>query len=166
MDRGEVVAKRKKQATDLTIRVHIEEKTERFKRVVSEAKDMQWKSFCDTLYRHNTHFWQFYQQMEGCAVNTITPDLIDDSRAVLKTSKEKGSALLQCLVQQSSQNDLNERKAVWKALNRTLTETISIDDLITELEFTESLSVLSKALGYSSWSWQGQILRHQEPISK
>ena len=87
-----------------------------------------------------THFWQFYRQMEGCAANTNTPDLIEASGAVLKTSKEKGSALLQRFVQQSNQNNLDERKAVWKGLDRTLTEAGSNDDLITELEFTEAIS--------------------------
>ena len=68
-------------------------------RVVSEAKDRQWKIVCDTLNRDTilTHFWQFYRQMEGCAANTNTPDLIDASGAVLKTSKEKGSALFPTL---------------------------------------------------------------------
>ena len=124
----------------------MEEKTEVFKRVASEAKDRQWKSFCDTLNRDTTltHFWQFYRQMEGCAANTNTPDLIDASGSVLKTSKEKGSALLQRFVQQSNQNNLDERKAVWEGLDRTLTEAGSIDDMITELEFTEALSGLSK----------------------
>ena len=82
--------------------------------------------------------------MEGCAEHTNAPDLIDASGAVLKTSKEKGSALLQHFVQQSNQNNLDERKAVWKGLDRTLTEAGSNDDLITELEFTEALSGLSK----------------------
>ena len=82
--------------------------------------------------------------MEGCAANTYTPDLIDASRAVLKTSKEKGSALLQRFVQQSNQNSLDERKAVWEGLDRTLTEAGSNDDIITELEFAEALSGLSK----------------------
>ena len=124
----------------------MEEKTEVFKRVASEAKDRQWKSFCDTLNRDTTltHFWQFYRQMEGCAANTNTPDLIDASGAVLKTNKKKGSALLQRLVQQSNQNNLDERKAVCKGLDRTLTEAGSNDDMITELEFTEALSGLRK----------------------
>ena len=82
--------------------------------------------------------------MEGCAANTNTPDLIDASGAALKTSKEKGSALLQRFVQQSNQNNLDERKAVWKGLGRTVTETGSNDDMITELEFTKPLSELSK----------------------
>ena len=82
--------------------------------------------------------------MEGCAANTNTPDLIDASGAVLKTSKEKGSALLQRFAQQSNQNNLDERKAVWKGLNRTLTEVGSNDDLSTEPEFTDALSGLSK----------------------
>ena len=85
--------------------------------------------------------------MEGCAENTNTPDLIGASGAVLKTSKEKGSALLQRFVQQGNQNNLDERKAVWKGLDRTLTEACSNDDLITELEFTQALSGLSKATG-------------------
>ena len=137
---------RSKPHPDLTIKVHMEEKTEVFKRVASEAKDRQWKSFSDTLNRGTTltHFWQFYIQMEGCTANTSTPDLIGTSGAVLKTSKEKGSALLQRFVQQSNQNNLDERKAVWKGLDRTLTEAGSNDDLITELEFTEALSGLSK----------------------
>ena len=82
--------------------------------------------------------------MEGCAANTNTPDLIDASGAVLKTSKEKGSTLLQRFVQQSNRNNLDERKAALKRLDRTLTETGSNDDLITELGFTEALSGLSK----------------------
>ena len=137
---------RSKPHPDLTIKALMEEKTEVFKRVASEAKDRQWKSFCDTLNRDTTltHFWQFYRQMEGCAANTNTPDLIDASGSVLKTSKEKGSALLQRFVQQSNQNNLNERKAVWEGLDRTLTEAGSNDDMITELEFTEALSGLSK----------------------
>ena len=82
--------------------------------------------------------------MEGCVANTKTPDLIDASGALLKTSKEKGPALLECFVQQSDQNYLDERKACWKGLDRTLTEAGSNDDLITDLEFTEALSGLSK----------------------
>ena len=137
---------RSKPHPDLTITALMEEKTEVFKRVASEVKDRQWKSFCDTLNRNTTftHFWQFYRQMEGCAANTNTPDLTDASGAVLKTSKEKGSALLQRFVQQSNQNNLDERKAVWKGLDRTLTEAGSNDDMITELEFTKALSGLSK----------------------
>ena len=45
---------------------------------------------------------------------------------------------------QSNQNNLDERKAVWEGLDRTLTEAGSNDDMITELEFTEALSGLSK----------------------
>ena len=82
--------------------------------------------------------------MKGCAANTNTPGLIDASGAVLKTSKEKSSALLQRFVQQSNQNNLDERTAVWKGLDRTLTEAGSNDDMITELEFIEALSGLSK----------------------
>ena len=82
--------------------------------------------------------------MEGCVANTNTPDLIDASGAVLMTSKEKGSAQFQRLVQQSNQSNLDERKAVWKGLDRTLTEAGSNDDLITELEFTEAHSGLGK----------------------
>ena len=86
---------------DLTIKVHKEEKTDVFKRVASETKDRQWKS-CDNLNRDTTltHFWQFYRRMEGCTANTNIPDLIDACGVVLKTSKEKGSALLQRFVQQ------------------------------------------------------------------
>ena len=94
--------------------------------------------------RHSTQFWQFYQQMEGCAANFNTPDLIDTSGEELKTSEEKGSAPHQHFVQQSSQNNLDERKAVWKGLNRTLTEVGSNDDMITELELTEAFSGMSK----------------------
>ena len=50
--------------------------------------------------------------MERCAPNTATPDLIDASVVVLKTSKEKGSALLQRFVQQSDQINPDEKKAV------------------------------------------------------
>ena len=107
----------------------METKTKVFKRVASEAKDKQWESFCDSLNRDTTltHFWQFYQQMEGCAANTNTTDLKDASGAVLKTSKEKDSALLRRFVQESSQAKAG-----------------SNDDLITELEFFAALSGLSK----------------------
>ena len=83
----------------------------------------------------------------GRAENTNTPDLIDASGAVLKTSKEKGSALLQHFVQQSNRNNLDERKTVWKGQDRNLTAAGSNDDLITELELTEALSGLSKDTG-------------------
>ena len=75
-----------------------------------EAKDRQWKSFCDTLNRDTTltNFWELYRQTEGCAANINTPDLIDASGALLQTSKEKGSALLQRFVQQSEKNNLDE----------------------------------------------------------
>ena len=73
------------------------------------------------------------------AANTNTPDLIDASGALLK-----GSALLQGFVQKTNQNNLDDRKAVWKGLDGTLTEAGSNDDLITELEFTEAFSGLSK----------------------
>ena len=117
-----------------------------FKKVAGEARDRQIEHFCDTLNRDRTlkHFWQFYRQMEGCASNTNTPDLIDDSGTVLKARQEYGSALLQRFVQQSNQNNLDERKAVWKGLQGTFTEAGSNDDLITELEFTDALSDLSK----------------------
>ena len=82
---------RSKPHPDLTIKALMEEKTEVFKRVANEAKDRQWKSFCDTLNRDTTltHFWQFYRQMEGCAANTNTPDLIDASGSVLKTRRKR-----------------------------------------------------------------------------
>ena len=137
---------RSKPHPDLTIKARLEEKTEVFKKVVSEAKDRQWNSFCGTLNRDTTltHFWQFCRQMEGCAAKTNTPDLIDASGAVLKTGKDMGSALLQRFVQHRNQNNLDERKALWKGLDRTLTEAGSNDNLITELECTEALSGLSK----------------------
>ena len=46
---------RSKPHPDLTIKARMEEKTEVFKRVANEARDRQWKSFCDTQHRHNTH---------------------------------------------------------------------------------------------------------------
>ena len=45
---------RSKPNPNLTIKALMEEKTEVFKRVASEAKDRQWKSFCDTLNRDTT----------------------------------------------------------------------------------------------------------------
>ena len=123
----------------------MEEKTEVFKRVADEAKDRLRKSFYDTPSTDTTLTQlQFYQQMEGCVANTNIPDFIDASGAVLKTCEEKSSALLQHFVQQSNQNNLDERKAVWKGLGRTLTEAGSHDDLITQMEFTEALSGMSK----------------------
>ena len=82
--------------------------------------------------------------MEGCATNNTTPDLIDANGEVLKTNKEKGTALFQRFVQQSNPNNLDEKEAVWKGLDRTLTEAGLNDDLTTELGFTEALSGLSK----------------------
>ena len=123
----------------------MEEKTDMLKGATGEGKDRQWKSFCSTLSRDTTlaHFWQFHRQIEGSTSNTTIPDLIDSSRATLKTSKEKGSTLLHCFVPQSNQNNLDEKK-VWKGLDKTLIKTGSSDDLITELEVTEALSGLSK----------------------
>ena len=83
-----------------------------------------------------------FRQMESYAANIITADLTDANGAVLKTREVKGSALLQRFVQQCSQNNLDERKAVWKKLNRTLTEAGSNDDPLTELEITTALSEL------------------------
>ena len=135
---------RSKPHPDLTIKAHTEERTRVFKRVAGEAKDRQWKNSV-TLSSETQHsLTSGYRQTERCAANTNTPDLIDASGAVLKTSKQKGSALLQRFVQQSNQNNLDERKAVWKGLDRTLTEVGSNDDLTTELKFTETLWGLSK----------------------
>ena len=79
--------------------------------------------------------------MQGCATNATTPDLIDANGAVLKTSQEKGSALLQCFVQQSNENNLDERKAVWKVQAQNLDRS-RLD--FKELKFTEALSGLRK----------------------
>ena len=95
------------------------------------------------LLRYNYSYNSEQPLIEGCTANTSTPNLIDANGAVLK-SKEKGSAPLQCFVQPSSQNNLDERKAVWIGLDRTLTEAGSNDDLSIGLEFTETLSGLSK----------------------
>ena len=46
---------RSKGHPDLMIKVHMEEKTEVFKRVVGEAKDRRWKSFSDTQQRCNIY---------------------------------------------------------------------------------------------------------------
>ena len=63
-----------------------------------------------------------------------------DLTRVLKTSKGKDLTLLQRFIQRSDHNSLDERKAVWQVLDRTLTEAGSNDDLIAQLEFTEGLS--------------------------
>ena len=107
---------RSKPHPDLAI--NLEERTDVFKRVAGEAKDRQWKSFCDTLNSTTTltHFWQFYQQMEGSAANINTPSPTDACGAVLKTSEEKGLALIQRFVQQNNPNNLDERKVVLKGL--------------------------------------------------
>ena len=68
-------------------------------------------------------------------MNTTTPDLIDAKGVVLEPNREKGSALLQRLVQQSNQGKQSEQ--CW-------TDDGSNDNLITELEFTEALLELSK----------------------
>ena len=84
--------------------------------------------------------------MEGYAADTNTPDH-QHTRCQWRSTEdkqEKGSALLQHFVQQSNQDNLGERKAVWEGLDRTLTEAGSNDDMITELEFTEALSGLRK----------------------
>ena len=80
--------------------------------------------------------------MECCAANTTTLELTDASGAVLNTGEIMASALLQRFVQQSNQNDLDERSAVWKGLDRTPTEASLNDDLITEQESTETFSRL------------------------
>ena len=65
-------------------------------------------------------------------------------------SEEKGSALLQRLIQQCGQNSLDERKAVWKVLDRTLTKAGSNDDVITKLKLTETLSEQCKDTAHGS----------------
>ena len=84
---------RSKPHSDPTITARMEEKAEVSKRVTTAAKDRQLKSFCDTLNRDTAlvDFRQFYQQTEGCAANTLTPNIVDTKRVVLKTSGEKGS---------------------------------------------------------------------------
>ena len=156
---------RSKPHPDLTIKARMEEKTEVFKRVASEAKDRQWKSFCDTLNRDTTltHFWQFYRQMEGCAANTNTPDLMDASGSVLKTSKEKGSALLQRFVQQSNQNNLDERKAVLEGIHfdRMLTYKTQVES--TKLRCKKGLSAL-KAMASKGIEQRHLFLLYQSVI--
>ena len=61
--------------------------------------------------------------------------------------KEKGSAVFQRFVQQSNQNNLDERKPVWEWLDRAPREPNSNDDTITELKFAEILSGQSKDTG-------------------
>ena len=58
---------RSKPHPDLTVKAYMEGKTKVFKRVASETKGMQRNNFCDILNGDTTltHFWQFYQQMEG-----------------------------------------------------------------------------------------------------
>ena len=97
----------------------------------SEAKDRQWLA----LNRDTIHLFTSGNSADRWRALLLTPpptDLADANGTVLK--RGKGSALLQRFVQQGSQNDLNERKAVWKVLDRTLTE----------LKFTEALPGLSK----------------------
>ena len=59
----------------------------------------------------------------------IAPQVLFQHCVDLKINK--GSAPLQGFVQQSNHNRLDERKAVWKGLDRTPTEVDSNDDLIT-----------------------------------
>ena len=58
--------------------------------------------------------------------------------------EDKGSALLQCFIQWSEQNNLHEKKAVWKVLDKTLTEAGMNDYLITKLGYIKAISGLSK----------------------
>ena len=103
------------------------------------------KSFCDTSKRDRlTHIGQFYWQIEGCPAITTIPELVEAIETVVKASEEKGPALLQRFIQQSDQNNLDERKAVWKVLDISQTEASSTDDLITELAFTADFSGFCK----------------------
>ena len=83
---------RSKPRQDLTIKAQMEEiHLEVFKRVASEAKNRQWKRFCDILNRDTPliHCWHFYRQTEGFAANTTIHDLINTNGAVPKTREEK-----------------------------------------------------------------------------
>ena len=120
---------------DLTIKAHMDEKTEVFKRVASEAKDKQWKSLCDTLNRDTTltHFWQFYRQMKGLST---TPTLRPGEQSKQSVWKESN-------LEMAGQNP-DRSRVEWRP------------------DHTAGIhrSTFKAEQRYSSWSWQGQILRH------
>ena len=130
---------------DPTLKTTMDDKTEQFKKAAREAKEAKWKTFCENLSADTTlsQFWQFYQQMEGSDRTQTTPDLEDMNGARLKTNEEKGQALLGRFIQQSNQNNLDERKHILSDLNSTLSEN-GPDDEITEEEFNEALKEVEK----------------------
>ena len=77
-------------------------------------------------------------------LRTPTPPISKCQWSSTEDKQGKGLSTTPTLVPQTNQNNLEERKAVWKVPDRTLTEAGSNDDLITELEFTEAISGLSK----------------------
>ena len=68
--------------------------------------------------------------------------------AALKASEEEGSVLPGHFIHHSNLNNLDERKAVWKVLDKTLTESSLNNTLITEMKFTKALFGLSKVTAH------------------
>ena len=73
----------------------------------------------NSMLKQHWRFWQFYQQMEGNDRTKTTPDLEDTNRVRLKTNEEKGQALFGRFIDQSNQNNWEERKHVLSDLNRS-----------------------------------------------
>ena len=61
---------------------------------------------------------------------------------------------------------MDERKAMWIGQDKTQKKAGSNDDLLTELEFAEALSGLSKDIVTSPGADMVKYLRHQEPVSR
>ena len=73
--------------------------------------------------------------MEGNDRTKTTPDLEDTNRVRLKSNEEKGQAVLGRFIEQSNQNNSEERKHVLSDLNRSAEHVHKL----TEEEFNETL---------------------------
>ena len=105
---------------DPKLKAAMDTKTEQFKQIAREAKEAKLKASVKiSVLKQRWHFWQFYQQMEGNDLTKTIPDLEDTNRVRLKTKEEKGQALLGRFIEQSNQNNWEERKHVLSDLNRS-----------------------------------------------
>ena len=152
---------RSKPHPDLIIKALMEGK-QVFRGVTSDAKTGSGKTSV-TLPRETEHFLSLGSSTNAHANHFL---LVHTNRAVIKTTKEKGSTLLHHFIQQSDQNNVGERKAVLKVLDRSENSDRCLRKWGPDHRDQIHWSFLWTDQGYSLRAWQGQTLSIQEPATK